>query len=90
MREFFDARPERVVLYGSRARGDHGEDSDYDVAVFLYEPWDWHNDRRRVAEIETAIVYENGAVISAQLFPAKAYEKRTGFMLEVRLDGIDL
>jgi predicted nucleotidyltransferase len=83
-------RIERVVLYGSRARGDHREDSDYDVAVFLYEPWDWHNDRRRVAEIEADILYETGALISAQLFAAKAHEKRTGFMLEVRLDGIDL
>lgn len=25
---------ERAVLFGSRARGDHGERSDYDVAVF--------------------------------------------------------
>ena len=28
-------RIERVVLFGSRARGDAGEESDYDVAVFL-------------------------------------------------------
>ena len=28
-------RIERVVLFGSRARGDTREDSDYDVAVFL-------------------------------------------------------
>jgi len=88
--ELYGDRIERVVLYGSRARGDHREDSDYDVAVFLYEPWDWHNDRRRIAEIETDILYETGMFISAQLFPAKAYDKRTGFMLEVRLDGIDL
>ncbi len=30
----YGARIERVVLYGSRARGDHREDSDYDIAVF--------------------------------------------------------
>jgi HEPN domain-containing protein/predicted nucleotidyltransferase len=27
--------PERIVLFGSRARGDHGPDSDYDVMVVL-------------------------------------------------------
>jgi predicted nucleotidyltransferase len=29
----FGKRIERVVLYGSRARGDAGSDSDYDVAA---------------------------------------------------------
>jgi hypothetical protein len=31
-------RIERVVLFGSRARGDAREDSDYDVAVLLKNP----------------------------------------------------
>ena len=33
--QLYGARIERVVLYGSRARGDGQPDSDYDVAVFL-------------------------------------------------------
>lgn len=33
--EAYGNRIQRVVLFGSRARGDAGEDSDYDVAVFL-------------------------------------------------------
>src|SRR5438874_9741392 len=33
--EIYGDRIERVVLFGSRARGDAREDSDYDVAVFL-------------------------------------------------------
>jgi hypothetical protein len=32
--ELYGERIERVVLFGSRARGEAGEDSDYDVAVF--------------------------------------------------------
>ena len=36
-------RIERVVLFGSRARGDAHEDSDYDIAVFLKDLTDrWH------------------------------------------------
>ena len=33
--EIYGERLERVVLFGSRARGDAREDSDYDIAVFL-------------------------------------------------------
>ena len=33
--EIYGARLERVVLFGSRARGEARPDSDYDVAVFL-------------------------------------------------------
>jgi len=32
--------PEMIVLYGSRARGDHRPDSDYDLLVVLTEK-DW-------------------------------------------------
>ena len=31
-------RIEHVVLFGSRARGDAQPDSDYDIAVFLWNP----------------------------------------------------
>jgi predicted nucleotidyltransferase len=36
--EVYGDRLERVVLYGSRARGDHQPDSDYDIAVFIKDP----------------------------------------------------
>lgn len=36
-------RPERIILFGSRARGDHRPDSDFDVLVVLPDavdaPW---------------------------------------------------
>ena len=34
LEEMYGARLERVVLFGSQARGDAHPDSDYDVAVF--------------------------------------------------------
>ena len=35
--EMYGSRLDRVVLYGSRARGDARPDSDDDVAVFLHD-----------------------------------------------------
>jgi predicted nucleotidyltransferase len=83
-------RLERVVLYGSRARGDHRPDSDYDVAVFIRDPGNFYDESGRLATITTEILEETGAVISATPFPASAYRERTGFMHELRRDGLDL
>ena len=86
----YGERIERVVLCGSRARGDHREDSDYDIAVFLYGLTDRRQEVHRIVGVETEILMDTGAVISAIPFPAGAYRERTGFMHEVRLDGVDL
>ena len=83
-------RIERVVLYGSRARGDAREDSDYDVAVFLHELTERWREVHRIVEVETDILDDTGAVINAMPFPAGAYRQRTGFMREIRLEGVDL
>jgi uncharacterized protein len=88
--EVYGARIERVVLYGSRARGDARPDSDYDVAVFLTDLTDRWDEIDRIVEIETDILWETGAVINALPFRAGAYQERTPLMHELRREGIDL
>ena len=88
--EVYGERIERVVLYGSRARGDARPDSDYDVAVFLTDLTDRWNEIDRIVEIETDILWETGAVINALPFRAGAYQERTPLMHELRREGIDL
>jgi uncharacterized protein len=81
---------ERVVLFGSRARGDAREDSDYDIAVFLKDPGTLSEELHRLADVETDILYDTGAVINALPFLAGSYRERTGFMHELRQHGLDL
>jgi uncharacterized protein len=83
-------RLERVVLYGSRARGDHRPDSDYDLAVFIKDSGSFYDETGRLAAITTEILEDTKAVISATPFPAGTYRERTGFMHELRKDGLDL
>ncbi len=90
VREAYGERLERVVLYGSRARGDHRPDSDYDIAVFIRDPGTLWDEAGRLAKVEDEILRESEAVINALPFPAGAYRERTGFMQEVRDDGLDL
>ncbi|CAJ0869277.1 hypothetical protein AMST5_02122 [freshwater sediment metagenome] len=88
--ETYGAQVERVILFGSRARGDAGVDSDYDLAVFLKEPESFWLESGRLAEIETKILYDTGAVINALPFAAGAYDASTPLMHEVRRDGLEL
>ena len=88
--EIYGERVERVVLFGSRARGDAKRDSDYDIAVFLRDAGRFADESARLAAVSTDILFDTGAVISATPFPAGAYRERTGFMHELRKDGLDL
>lgn len=90
LNDLYGERLERVVLYGSRARGDHRPDSDYDIAVFLKDPGDFADESAHLADVSTDILLDTGAVISATPFRAGAYRERTGFMHELRKDGLDL
>jgi predicted nucleotidyltransferase len=88
--EMYGERIERVVLYGSRARGDAGLDSDYDVAVFLNNLTDRWAEADRIAVAATDILNETGVVIHAMPYPAGTYRERTPLMHEIRREGLDL
>ena len=86
----YGGRIERVVLFGSRARGDFRSDSDYDIAVFLNDSGSFWFESQRLAEIGTDILYDTGAVINALPFAAGAWQKPTALMGELQREGVDL
>ena len=73
-----------------RARGEGRPDSDYDVAVFLSDDEGFWIESGRLAEIETDVLFDTGAVINALPFRAGEYAKATPLMHELRRDGLDL
>jgi predicted nucleotidyltransferase len=88
--EMYGERLERVVLYGSRARGDATEESDYDIAIFIRNLSDRMAESDRIALAATDILSETGTVIHAIPFPAGSYRERTLLMHEIRREGLDL
>ncbi len=88
--EIYGARVERVVLFGSRARGDAQADSDYDVAVFLRGLTDRAAEMNRLADLATDILYQEGEFIHAMPYRAGSYNDGTPLMHEIRAEGIDL
>jgi predicted nucleotidyltransferase len=89
--ETYGTRLERVVLYGSRARGDARQDADYDIAVFLREMPDRDVELNRLADLGTEILYDTGELVHAMPYPAGAYnDPRMPLMHEIRREGRDL
>jgi len=83
-------RVERIVLFGSRARGDQRADSDYDIAVFMNDLGPLWSELDSLAAIGTDIFYDTGDIISAKPFSADSYSERTALMQEIRRDGFEL
>jgi uncharacterized protein len=90
LEDAFGDRIERVVLFGSRARGEAIEESDYDVAVFLRGFTDRWPEVDRLMEIETDLLYDVGAFVHAMPFAAGAWQERSPLMGAIRREGVDL
>jgi len=90
LNEMYGNRVDRVVLFGSRARGDAHPDSDYDIAVFLRDMDDRGPELHRLADLSTDIIGETGEFVHAMPYRAGDYDARTPLMREIRLEGIEL
>jgi len=90
LNDLYGNRLERVVLFGSRARGDARPDSDYDVAVFLKDMPDRWAEFDRLALLGMEIIEQTGSVVHAMPYPAGADRERTPLMYDLRQDGLDL
>jgi uncharacterized protein len=88
--ELYGPALDRVVLFGSRARGDAKDDSDYDVAVFLRESNNLWAEWDRLADLRVKFLDAGGPFLDAIPFRASDYEKRTPLMHEIRKDGLTL
>ena len=80
----------RVVLFGSRARGDGRPDSDYDVAVFLSDYSDRWTESDRIADATAEVLSRTGAFIHAMPYRVGQYQERSPLMHEIRREGLDL
>jgi len=90
LNEIYGNQLDRVVLFGSRARGDARADSDYDVAVFLKSLPDRWKELDRLAVLRVSMIDATGAFFDAKPYAASAYTERTPLMHEIRHDGITL
>jgi uncharacterized protein len=81
---------DRVILFGSRARGDANAESDYDVAIFLKSMPDRWRELDRLVRLGIDFLDDDRAFFDAKPYTAAAYQQRTPIMREIRRDGVSL
>jgi uncharacterized protein len=86
----YGPRLDRIVLFGSRARGEAQPESDYDVAVFLTSLPDRWAELDRLADLRVRFLDEAGVFFDVKPYPATAYRATTPLMHEIRRDGRQL
>jgi predicted nucleotidyltransferase len=90
LRKLYGSRLEQLLLYGSRARGDHRAQSDYDVLVVIKPPFDQWTELNRLSDLSASLTWETRAVVSFQPVTASDINARTGFMHNVRREAVAL
>jgi predicted nucleotidyltransferase len=90
LERLYGPRLVRVLLYGSRARGDAHEESDWDIAVIL-DGFDGDpSERERLIDLSTELLLETGCVVSLKPFSPEELSQRTLFMHNLRQEGVSL
>jgi len=87
----FPGRISRIVLFGSRARGDARRDSDYDIAVFVRDLDSPRSVNHALAEIAYPHIL-NGIYIRPFAVPSDFIEatERNGLALSIARDGVTI
>jgi predicted nucleotidyltransferase len=94
VRERFGGAVERIVLYGSRARGDDVPDSDVDVIVFLAEGTDLREARTALSDLacDVAARYGFRFLIQALAYTEESFRRRASyfFIKNVKKEGVPI
>lgn len=82
-----------IILYGSRARGDAAEDSDFDLLILVNDPVHWKTERM-IGDRLFNLELETGKPVSIQLIPREKWNspvfKAMPFRQNVEREGVTI
>jgi antitoxin ChpS len=87
VRDALPGRVERVVAFGSRARGDHHPDSDLDIAVFVRDYS--FQDRLTVARTAAEFLGRDEVSLQPLAFAAARYHEVNFLFRNIRTEGVE-
>lgn len=83
----FPEQVERIVLFGSRVRGDLHEESDWDFAVYLHHAPD-RDEERRLRSISRVLSAESGQEVQSFIFGPVRWRATDELACNIRDDGM--
>ncbi|MEM9734364.1 MAG: nucleotidyltransferase domain-containing protein [Pseudomonadota bacterium] len=92
LQSLYGNRLQAAILFGSRARGDHTFDSDFDIAVVLDGPVESRFDEvRAIGEFSYPLRFERGLHIQSLPLSAEMFARGDKPIIRnIKRDGIDL
>jgi predicted nucleotidyltransferase len=87
--KFYQDQLEKIILYGSQARGDATEYSDIDILVVLKSTINPYDEIDKTSEIIADLCLEYDVVISRHFISSEKFENQnTPFIYNVKKEGI--
>ena len=89
LEKIYGEKLERVVLFGSQARGDVRADSDIDLLILLKNPFDYSTESNRISFLIADICLQYSVLISCAFATSEQFQHRnSGFFRNVRAEGV--
>ena len=80
---------DKVILFGSRARGDHHSDSDVDILIVLKDVFNYSQESEKISQLIADLCLEYNVLISCAFANSEQLEHHnSGFFRNVRKDGL--
>ncbi|MDB9315092.1 nucleotidyltransferase domain-containing protein [Spirulina sp. CS-785/01] len=91
LRQLYNQQLDKIILYGSQARGDNETDSDIDILIVLKRDFNYSEESQRISEVIANLCLKYNTLISCAL--ASTHQLQTynnNFFRNIRQEGIVL
>jgi predicted nucleotidyltransferase len=91
LRQLYQERFDRLVLFGSQARGEADATSDVDVLIVLHDPVDASQELQHTSEFVAQLCLDHNLLIARLFMPKSRFESENSpFLRNIRTEGIAL
>lgn len=91
LEQIYGPRLDKIILYGSQARGDAEDDSDIDILILLKQDFNYLEESDRISILIANLCLEYNTLISCAFATSQQFQEyNNNFFRNVRREGIPL